>query len=52
MGEDRLMFAVDYPYADCDQQTGQAAAISLKNEDKFYHANAARVFDLHIPAAG
>ena len=49
VGEDRLMFAVDYPYADCVQQTAQAADINLKNADKFYHLNAMRVFDIDIP---
>ncbi len=47
--KDRLMFAVDYPYADCVQQTVQAADINLKNADKFYHLNAKRVFGIDIP---
>lgn len=47
VGEDRLMFAIDYPYADCQQQIDQAAAIELKNPDKFYHLNAQRVFKLN-----
>ncbi|MAF49877.1 MAG: amidohydrolase family protein [Rhodospirillales bacterium] len=46
VGEDRLMFAIDYPYANCNQQTQQAAAIELANEDKFYHLNAKRIFRL------
>ena len=46
IGEDRLMFAVDHPYANCNQQVQQAAAISLANADKFYHLNAKRVFKL------
>lgn len=50
VGEDRLMFAVDYPYADCNQQTEQAAAITLGNPDKFYHLNAMRVFGIDDPS--
>jgi 5-carboxyvanillate decarboxylase len=46
VGEDRLMFAVDYPYERCDQQVDQAAEIELKNPDKFYHLNAQKVFKL------
>lgn len=46
VGEDRLMFAADYPYESCAQQAGQAAGITLKNPDKFYHLNAKRVFNL------
>ncbi len=46
IGEDRLLFAVDYPYESSKQQTDQAAAITLKNPDKFYHLNAQRVFKL------
>ena len=46
VGEDRLMFAIDYPYANCNQQVEQAAAIKLANPEKFYHLNAKRVFKL------
>ena len=46
VGEDRLMFAVDYPYANCNQQVQQAAGIELANPDKFYHLNAKKVFRL------
>ena len=46
VGEDRLLFAVDYPYASNKQQTEQAATIELKNPDKFYHLNAQKVFKL------
>ena len=46
VGEDRLMFAIDYPYANCNQQTQQAAAISLKNPEKFYELNARKVFKI------
>ena len=46
VGEDRLMFAVDYPYEDGKQQTNQAAGVTLKNLEKFYELNAKRVFKL------
>ncbi len=46
VGEDRLLFAIDYPYASNKQQTEQAATIELKNPDKFYHLNAQKVFKL------
>ena len=46
VGEDRLMFGIDYPYANCKQQTDQAATIELKNPSKFYHLNAEKVFKL------
>jgi 5-carboxyvanillate decarboxylase len=46
VGEDRLMFAIDYPYANCNQQVDQAAAITLANPEKFYHLNAKKVFKL------
>lgn len=46
VGEDRLMFAIDYPYANCNQQVQQAAAIELANPEKFYHLNAKKVFKL------
>jgi predicted TIM-barrel fold metal-dependent hydrolase len=46
VGEDRLMFAIDYPYANCNQQVAQAAAIELANPKKFYHLNAKKVFKL------
>ena len=47
VGEDRLMFAVDYPYEDGKQQVDQAAGVTLKNSDKFYELNAKRVFKLN-----
>ncbi len=47
VGEDRLMFAVDYPYEDGKQQVDQAAGVTLKNPDKFYELNAKRVFKLN-----
>ena len=47
VGEDRLMFAVDYPYEDVKQQTDQAACVTVKNPDKFYELNAKRVFKLN-----
>ncbi|MAF49482.1 MAG: amidohydrolase [Rhodospirillaceae bacterium] len=47
VGEDRLMFAVDYPYENCRAQVDQAGAITLKNPEKFYHLNAERVFKLN-----
>ena len=40
------MFGIDYPYANCKQQTDQAATIELKNPSKFYHLNAEKVFKL------
>ena len=46
VGEDRLLFAVDYPYESSAQQVEQARAITLKNPDKFYELNARRVFRL------
>ena len=46
VGEDRLMFAVDYPYEDGKQQTNQAAGVTLSNPEKFYELNAKRVFKL------
>jgi len=46
-GEDRLMFAVDYPYEDTKQQVDQAAEMNLDNPDKFYSGNAKRVFKLN-----
>ena len=46
VGEDRLMFAVDYPYEDGKQQTNQAAGVTLRNPEKFYELNAKRVFKL------
>ena len=46
VGEDRLMFAVDYPYEDGKQQTNQAADVTLSNPEKFYELNAKRVFKL------
>ncbi len=46
VGEDRLMFAVDYPYDDSMEQTQQAAAIAVKNPEKFYERNARNLFDL------
>lgn len=46
VGEDRLMFAIDYPYANCKQQTQQAAAITLKNSEKFYETNARKIFKI------
>jgi 2,3-dihydroxybenzoate decarboxylase len=48
VGEDRLMFAIDYPYANCNQQTQQAAAIDLRNPDKFYELNARKVFKIEV----
>ncbi len=47
VGEDRLMFAVDYPYEDSGQQVEQAAKIKLKNPEKFYELNTRKVFDLN-----
>ena len=46
VGEDRLMFAADYPYEDNKQQVDQAAAIDLNSPEKFYEGNARRVFKL------
>ena len=46
VGEDRLMFAIDYPYEKCKQQVDQAAHIELKSPEKFYHQNAERIFKL------
>ena len=46
VGEDRLMFAIDYPYEDSKQQTHQAAGVTLRNPEKFYELNAKRVFKL------
>ncbi|MBT7955234.1 MAG: amidohydrolase [Rhodospirillaceae bacterium] len=46
IGEDRLLFAVDYPYENCVQQTEQAGAVTVKNPDKFYHLNAKKFFKL------
>lgn len=46
VGEDRLLFAVDYPYENCKQQADQAAEINIKNPDKFYHLNAKKFFKL------
>ena len=45
-GEDRLMFAVDYPYEDCRQQVEQAAGVKVKNPEKFYELTARGVFDI------
>jgi len=46
VGDDRLMFAVDYPYEDCRQQVNQAMGVPLQNPDKFYELNAKQVFKL------
>ena len=46
VGEERLMFAVDYPYDDSTQQVNQASEISLGDPDKFYELNARGVFNL------
>ena len=45
-GEDRLMFAVDYPYEDCKQQVDQAAGVTVKNPKKFYELTARQVFNI------
>lgn len=46
VGEDRLMFAADYPYEENSQQVDQAAKIDVANPDKFYELNARSVFNL------
>ncbi|MDX3894210.1 amidohydrolase family protein [Pusillimonas sp.] len=46
VGVDRLMFAADYPYEENRQQVDQAAAVDLKDPEKFYEGNARRVFNL------
>ncbi|MFP6735818.1 MAG: amidohydrolase family protein [Rhodospirillales bacterium] len=45
-GEDRLMFAVDYPYEDTKQQVDQAAEVTVKNPEKFYELTARQVFNI------
>ncbi|MDP6426845.1 MAG: amidohydrolase family protein [Rhodospirillales bacterium] len=45
-GEDRLMFAVDYPYEECKQQVDQAAGVKVKNPEKFYELTARSVFGI------
>jgi predicted TIM-barrel fold metal-dependent hydrolase len=47
VGEDRLMFAVDDPYESPKQQVEQAAEVTLRNPEKFYHLNAQRLFKLN-----
>jgi len=46
IGEDHLLFGVDYPYESCQQQVEQSRAINLKNLDKFYELNARAVFKI------
>lgn len=46
VGEDRLMFAADYPYEENKQQVDQAAEIDVANPDKFYELNARKLFNL------
>ena len=45
-GEDRLMFAVDYPYEDCKQQVDQAEGVTVKSPEKFYELTARDVFEI------
>ncbi len=45
-GEDRLMFAVDYPYEDCKQQVDQADGVTARNPEKFYELTARQVFNI------
>jgi 5-carboxyvanillate decarboxylase len=47
VGEDRLMFAADYPYEDNKQQVDQAAKINVVNPNKFYELNARALFNLN-----
>jgi 5-carboxyvanillate decarboxylase len=46
VGEDNLMFAIDYPYEENKQQVDQAAEIDLAAPEKFYELNARRIFKL------